>query len=445
MITKVLWYLGKTRKYLKAVHLMNTMVKRNRNYLSDIDNSGEMVVAVDMGTSKIAVLVGKVDATGNFRIIEQISCPSSGIRRGEISDMSAAADAVKKAVLEAEKRAHCKKIRKVIVGIASTRMKSMNNNGMVSITGDTVTARDISRVIEITKTSIRIPEQYTILHAIPKEFRIDEQRKVIDPCGMYGVRLDMDMHIVACSDCVIRNVESCIRESGFVVEDMVLKSIASSESVLTKDKKSHGVCVIDIGGGTTEFTIFHNDFIEYTGIIEQGGDDVTREISAIFSISTRAAEEIKIKHGRLVSENIADEHYLDVMGFENEEKRISSKNLTKVIESEYTQIFEGVFRIIQERRDLSELWAGIVLTGGGAQIGGIVDFMSGILASPMPISIGKDNNIAEQYDSDFSVCQGIMLLRKQKLQKPHQGRTYTVLSKLWSGFVEMIIKPILKK
>ncbi|HRF88141.1 MAG TPA: cell division protein FtsA, partial [Pseudomonadales bacterium] len=252
------------------------------------------VVALDIGTSKVVALVGEVNADGQLEIVGIGSHKSTGLRKGVVVDIESTVQSIQRAVEEAELMAGFQ-IHSVYAGIAGSHIRSLNSHGVVGIRDREVQQADVERVIEAAQ-AVAIPADQKVLHILPQEYIIDSQEGVREPIGMSGVRLEAKVHLVTCAVNAAQNVEKCIRRCGLEVEDIVLEQLASSYSVLTEDEKELGVCLVDIGGGTTDIAVFTEGSIKHTAVIPIAGDQVTNDIAMALRTSTQSAEEIKVKY-----------------------------------------------------------------------------------------------------------------------------------------------------
>ena len=256
-------------------------------------SDNKMIVGLDIGTSKVVAIVGAITPEGQLEIVGIGSHRSNGLKKGVVVNIESTVLSIQRAIEEAELMAGCQ-IHSVYAGIAGSHIRSLNSHGIVAIRDREVFAQDLERVIDAAQ-AVAIPADQKILHILPQEFLIDDQDGVKEPLGMSGVRLEAKVHLVTCAVNAAQNIEKCIRRCGLEVEDIILEQLASSYSVLTDDEKELGVCVVDIGGGTTDIAIFKDGAIRHTGVIPIAGDQVTNDIAMALRTPTPNAEEIKIK------------------------------------------------------------------------------------------------------------------------------------------------------
>ena len=242
------------------------------------DKKGKVIVGLDIGTTKIVALAGEISETGELHVVGMGSHPSLGMKKGVVVDIEATVESIRSAVAAVEKEIGYK-IDSVYAGIAGSHIKSMDSSGVVSVRDGEVTRADVDRVIDSARAAVAIPPDERILHTVPKEYTINSQNGVKEPLGMSGTRLEANVHLVTCAANARENIEKCIRRCDLKIEQLVLEQLASSEAVLTRDEKELGVCLVDIGGGTTDIAIFTQDALQHTGVIPVAGDQVTSDIA----------------------------------------------------------------------------------------------------------------------------------------------------------------------
>ncbi|MBA3731957.1 MAG: cell division protein FtsA, partial [Gammaproteobacteria bacterium] len=253
-----------------------------------------MIVGLDIGTSKVVAIVGEVTDAGQIEIIGIGQHPSRGMKKGVVVNIESTVQSIQRAVEEAELMAGCE-IHSVYAGIAGSHVKSLNSHGIVAIKDREVTASDVDRVIDAAR-AVAIPADQRVLHILPQEFVIDQQEGIREPIGMSGVRLEAKVHLVTGSVSAAQNIIKCVRRCGLEVDDIILEQLASSYAVLTEDEKELGVCLVDIGGGTTDVAVFTEGAIRHTSVIPLAGDQVTNDIAVALRTPTQYAEEIKVKY-----------------------------------------------------------------------------------------------------------------------------------------------------
>ena len=351
--------------------------------------NGNYIVALDIGTSKVVCLIGSISDSHSIEIVAMGSYPSSGLKKGVVVNIDATTDAIQKSIEQA-KNSFEGKIKNVFVGIAGNHIKSLNSHGIVGIKDKEVTQLDIEKVIDAAQ-AVAIPSDQRVLHVLPQEFVIDDQDAIREPLGMSGVRLESHVHLVTCANNAIQNIEKCVKRCGIGIDGFVLEQLASSYSILSNDEKELGVCIVDIGGGTTDIAIFNNGSICFTGVIPIAGDEVTSDIAVALRTPTPQAEELKQKFGCAVSEFTKEADSIEVAGVGGRPPReLSRKVLSEIIEPRYVELFELVLAEIQRNGFENKIPAGIVLTGGTSRMEGVAELAESIFKTT--VRIGIPNN-----------------------------------------------------
>jgi cell division protein FtsA len=348
-----------------------------------------LIVGLDIGTSKVNALVGEVKPDG-IEIIGLGNYPSFGLKRGVVVNIDATVDSIQRAVGEAEAMAGYP-VRSVYTGIAGNHIRSLTSHGVVPIQNQEVTYADVDRVIEAAR-AVAIPADQKILHILPQEFIIDSQEGIREPIGMSGVRLEAKVHMVTGAVSAAQNIIKCIQRCGLEVSEIILEQLASSQSVLAEDEKELGVCLIDIGGGTTDIVIFTEGAIRFTSVIPIAGDQVTNDIAVALRTPTQSAEQIKRKYACALTDLASQEELVEVMGVGDRRGRtLSRRALAEVVEPRYEELFHLV-KIELHRSGFEEfLAAGIVLTGGASNVSGCVELAEKIFK--LPVRLGSPQNI----------------------------------------------------
>ncbi|MFZ2724640.1 MAG: cell division protein FtsA [Methylococcaceae bacterium] len=349
-----------------------------------------LIVGLDIGTSKVAAIIGELGSDGVIEIIGIGLSPSRGLKKGVVVNLEATVQSIQRAVEEAELMAGCQ-IQSVFAGIAGSHIKSLNSHGIVAIKDKEVTLHDIDRVIDSAR-AVAIPADQKILHILPQEFIIDSQGGIKDPIGMSGTRLEAKVHIVTGSVSAAQNIIKCIRRCDLEVDDIVLEQLASCSAVLTDDEKELGVCLLDIGGGTTDIAVFVEGAIKHTAVIPVAGDQVTNDIAVALRTPTINAEEIKRKHASaLVS--LADEQTLiDIPSIgERLAHQISERDLAEIVEARYEELLILVQSELRRSGYEHQCVAGLVLTGGSSKVKGLVELAEEIFQ--MPTRIGSPQHV----------------------------------------------------
>ncbi|MFZ5509337.1 MAG: cell division protein FtsA, partial [Pseudomonadota bacterium] len=291
--------------------------------------SKDLIVGLDIGTSKIVALVAELAPEGRLEILGLGSQESKGLKKGVVVNIEATVNAISRVIQEVELMADCK-VKEVYTGIAGSHIKSFNSNGMVAIKDKEVSPMDVERVIE-TARAMPIPSDQQILHILTQEFIVDGQDGVREPMGMSGVRLEVKVHIVTGAVSAAQNIVKCVRRCGLEVVDLVLQPLASSYAVLTEDEKELGVCLVDIGGGTTDIAVFTQGAIRHTAVIPIAGDQITNDIAMALRTPTQDAEEVKIRHGVALQQLADPAEMVEVPGIgERAPRRLSRQALADV-------------------------------------------------------------------------------------------------------------------
>ena len=349
-----------------------------------------MIVGLDIGTSKVVCIVGDVSPEGDVEIVGIGSHASRGLKKGVVVNIESTVQSIQRAVEEAELMAGCQ-IHSVYAGIAGSHIRSLNSHGIVAIRDREVFKPDIDRVIDAAQ-AVAIPADQKILHILPQEYVIDNQEGVKEPLGMSGVRLEAKVHLVTCAVNAAQNIEKCIRKCGLEVEDIILEQLASGYAVLTEDEKELGVCIVDIGGGTSDIAVFTEGAIRHTAVIPIAGDQVTNDIAMALRTPTANAEEIKIKYACALASLAGENETIKVPSVgERKDRDLSRQALAEVVEPRYDELFTLVQAELRRSGYEDLVAAGIVLTGGTSKMEGVVELAEEIFH--MPVSIGKPTNV----------------------------------------------------
>lgn len=358
-------------------------------------NGSKMIVGLDIGTSKIVAIVGEISPEGDLSVIGLGSHKSTGLKKGVVVNIDSTVQAIQRAIEEAELMAGCQ-IHSVFAGIAGSHIRSLNSHGIVAIKDKEVLNQDLERVIDAAQ-AVAIPADQKILHILPQEYLIDEQDGVKDPLGMSGVRLEAKVHLVTCAINAAQNIEKCIRRCNLEVEDIILEQLASSYAVLTEDEKELGVCMVDIGGGTTDIAIFTEGAIRHTGVIPIAGDQVTNDIAMALRTPTQYAEAIKIKYACALAKLTNPDEMIQVPSVGDRAPRsLSRQSLAEVVEPRYDELFTLVQAELRRSGFESLIPAGIVLTGGTSKMEGVIELAEEIF--DMPVRLGIPQNVRGMRD-----------------------------------------------
>ena len=351
-------------------------------------DENKLIVGLDIGTSKVLAIVGEINDVGEVEIIGYGHHPATGMRKGVVANIEETVTAIQRAVEEAELMAGCQ-IYSVYAGIAGAHINSFNSHGVVAVRDSEVDDSDVDRVIESAK-AVAIPNDQTILHVLPQEYIIDGQEGIRHPIGMNGIRLEANLHMVTASVSSEKNIEKCIRRCGLEVDDIILEQLASCESVLTNDEKELGVCLVDIGGGTSDIAVYAEGAIRHTAVIPVAGDQITNDIAIALRTPTAAAEELKKKYGCALRQLAAVEESIEVESVgDRAPRKLSKQTLAEVIEPRIEELFE-LIRVDLRRNGFEHLIrSGIVLTGGSSKMEGMIELAEEIFHVPVRLGMPK--------------------------------------------------------
>lgn len=354
-----------------------------------------LIVGLDIGTSKIEAIVGEVNEDDVIEIIGIGSAPSHGLKKGVVVNIESTVQSIQRAVEEAELMAGCE-IHSVYTGIAGSHIKSYNSTGVVAIRVNEVSPGDVDRVIDAAR-AIAIPADQKILHVLPQEYIIDGQEGIRDPIGMSGVRLEARVHLVTGAVSAAQNIVKCVERCGLRVDDIILEQLASSYAVLTEDEKDLGVCLVDIGGGTTDIAVFANGAIQHSAVIPISGDQVTNDIAVGLRTPTQYAEDLKIKYACALRQLADPGETIEVPGVgDRPARRLSRQTLASVVEPRYEELLQLVQAELRRSGTEELIAAGVVLTGGSARMEGVVDLAEEVFH--MPVRLGMPHSVSGLID-----------------------------------------------
>jgi cell division protein FtsA len=384
-----------------------------------------LIVALDVGTSKIVAVVAEINPEGTaYEIIGFGQVPSKGLRRGVVVDIELAVQSIQRVLEEAELMANVK-IREVITGIAGSHVRSKNSHGMVAIQNKEVTQGDVERVLE-TARAVNIPNDEQVLHVLTQEYIIDGQEDVREPVGMSGLRMEVRVHIITGSVSATQNIMRCIRRCGLEVSDLILQPLASARSVVTQDEKDLGVCLVDIGGGTTDIAVFVKGAIRHTAVIPLGGDQITGDIAMALRTPLAAAEEIKIQQGCALRQLVEGDQKVAVPGVgERGMRQMARQTLVEVIEPRVEEMFSLVLTELRTSRQLDLIPSGVVLTGGSSALEGMLEL--GEESFHVPVRLGVPFYRGPLADvvrkPQFATVMGLLAFGFEEHQKAQGGRS----------------------
>ncbi|MEX0958264.1 MAG: cell division protein FtsA [Burkholderiales bacterium] len=393
-----------------------------------------LLVGLDIGTSKIAAIVAEIKPEGGFEIIGMGSSPSRGLKKGVVVNIESTVNAIQRALEEAELMADCK-IREVWTGIAGSHIKSFNSHGMVAIKDREVGQPDVDRVVETAK-AIPIPTDQQILHVLNQEFVIDGQEDVREPLGMSGVRLEVKVHIVTGAVSAAQNIVKCVRRCGLEVNDLILQPLASATAVLSEDEKDLGVCIVDIGGGTSDIAVFTQGAIRHTAVIPIAGDQITNDIAMALRTPTKEAEEIKRRHGCALRELADPQEMIEVPGVgDRASRKLSRQTLAEVIEPRAEELYSLVQAELRRSGFEELLSSGVVITGGSAAMQGMVELGEEVFHMPVRLGLPTYAGGLSEVVRNPRYATGVGLLISGYYQHQRQQ-----IAKMQSGSVKHVFE-----
>jgi len=388
--------------------------------------SKDIIVGLDVGTSKVVVAVAEFNPEGQFRVIGLGQSASEGLRRGVVVNIEATVQSIRRALEEAELMAGCR-IGEVYTGIAGSHIRSVNSSGMVPIKDREVSAADVARVIE-TARAVNIPTDQQVLHVLTQEFIVDGQEDIREPIGMSGVRLEVKVHIVTGAVSAAQNIVKCVRRCGLEVQDLVLQPLASSMSVLTGDEKELGVALVDIGGGTTDIAIFTGGAIRHTAVIPIAGDQITNDIAMALRTPIPDAEQIKQRYG-VAKEVLADPNdRIEIPGVGDRAPRLLSRqSLAAVIEPRVEELFTLAHKVIRDSGYEEMLSSGVVLTGGTALLPGVGELAEDVFLKPARVGWpGYQGPLADVIRNPrFATVVGLLIEAQSQRQRGRRAAAQT--------------------
>jgi len=344
-----------------------------------------LVVGLDVGTSKIVAIVGESQPDGSVEVIGLGSHPSTGLRRGVVVDMASTEQAIQRAVEEAELMAGCE-IHSVYAGISGSHIRSLNSDGTVAIKDKEVSEGDVERVLDAAR-AVPVAADQKVLHVLPQEYVIDNQDGIRQPIGMAGVRLEAHVHVVTAALSATQNITKCVARCGLTVDELIMQPLAASYAVLTDDEKDLGVCLVDIGAGTTDIAVFTDGAIRHTACIPIAGDQVTNDIAVALRTPTQHAEDIKIKYACALQQLARSDESIQVPSVgDRTSRQLARATLAHVVESRYRELFSLIQSELRRSGFENMVAAGLVLTGGASRIDGAEDLAEEIFHMPVRLA-----------------------------------------------------------
>jgi len=378
-----------------------------------------LIVGLDIGTSKVVAVVAELAPDGRMELIGMGSHESRGLKKGVVVNIESTVNAIQRALEEAELMADCK-ILTVFTGIAGSHIRSFNSTGMVAIKErNEVTALDVDRAIE-TARAMPIPTDQQVLHILTQEFIVDGQDGVKEPIGMSGVRLEVKTHIVTGAVSAAQNIVKCVRRCGLEVSDLILQPLASSLAVLTDDEKELGVCLVDIGGGTTDIAVFREGAIRHTAVVPIAGDQITNDIAMALRTPTGDAEDLKIRHGCALRQLAEPAQMIEVPGVgDRPPRQLSKQTLAEVIEPRVEELYSLVQKVLRDSGYEELLSSGIVLTGGSAVMQGMVELGEEIFHMPVRLGVPRyEGGLSDVVRNPrYATVVGLLLEGRTQMQR----------------------------
>jgi cell division protein FtsA len=391
-----------------------------------------LIVGLDIGTSKVVAIVGELGEDDSLEVIGIGSHPSRGLKKGVVVNIESTVQSIQRAVEEAELMAGCE-IHAVYAGIAGSHVRSLNSHGIVAIRDKEVTGGDVERVIDAAR-AVAIPADQKILHILPQEFIIDNQEGIREPIGMSGVRLEAKVHMVTGAESAAQNIVKCVQRCGLEVDDIVLEQLASAYAVLTEDERELGVCLVDIGGGTTDMAVFSGGAIRHTAVIPIAGDQVTNDIAVSMRTPTQYAEDIKIKYACALSQLANPDETIEVPSVgDRPPRRLARQTLAEIVEPRYEELF-CLIRDELRRSGFEEMIAaGIVLTGGSSKMEGAVELAEEVFHMPVRLGVPQYvHGLADVVRNPIHATGvGLLLYGRANLHKAAEAEASVSIATLW--------------
>lgn len=415
-----MYYIDNDCEYLLFFHLRTFMKEK-------------IITGLDIGSTSVRVVVGRRSLEEDLRVIGVAEVPSRGVNRGSITSIEEAAESISACIEKAERIVGLP-IESVWVGTSGTHITSQESKGVVAVSkiNGEINEEDVGRAIEAAR-AIATPPNYEILHVIPKNFSIDEQRGIKDPIGMTGIRLEVDTQIIQGLSANIKNLQKCVHQVGLEIEDLVLSILATAEAVLTNRQKELGVAVADIGGSTTSLAVFEEGDVLHTAVLPIGSEHITSDIAIGLRTSIDLAEKIKLDIGSASPKEINKKEEIDLAELGGEEGLVSKKYIAEIIEARAEEIFERINRELRKIDRSGLLPVGIILTGGGAKLPGIIEVAKRKLKLPAALGypVKLTSVIDKIHDLSFSTALGLVLWGDQ-LQENHGGYLGKTVARLGS-------------
>lgn len=398
-------------------------------------NDRNLIVGLDIGTAKIAAVVGEITPDQGISIVGVGQHDSQGMDKGGVNDLNLVIESVQRAVNEAELMADCR-ISSVYLAISGKHISCQNESGMVPVNDSEVTADDVDNVIHAAK-AVPMAAERKMLHVLPQEFSVDMQEGIKSPVGMSGVRMEAKVHIITCANDMAKNIVKCVERCDLRDDQLIFGALASSYSVLTDDEKELGVCVVDMGAGTLDIAIYANGAIRHTAVLPIAGNQVTNDIAKIFRTPISQAEEIKVKYGAAYRNLASQEESIEVPSVGGRPSRSMSRHtLAEVIEPRYQEIFELILDEIRKSGLEDQIAAGIVLTGGTSKMTGAVEYAEQVFQMPVRVGtpVGVKGLTEYVQDPSYATAVGLLLYGMEKQQSHEEEKPNNWWQRMTSWF-----------
>ena len=382
-----------------------------------------LIIGLDIGTTKVVALVADLQPDGRLEILGMGGHESKGLKKGVVVNIEETVSAIQRALEEAELMADCK-IASAYTGIAGSHIRSFNSTGMVAVKDREVSALDVDRALE-TARAVNIPTDQQILHVLRQEFIIDGQEDVREPIGMSGVRLEVKVHIVTGAVSAAQNIVKCVRRCGLEVNDLILQPLASARAVLSDDERELGVCLIDIGGGTTDLAVFTQGAIRHTAVVPIAGSQITSDIAMALRTPIAEAETLKVRHGVALRQLADANEMIEVPGIGDRAPRtLSRQTLAEVIEPRVEELYQMVQKVLRDSGNEQLLSSGVVLTGGSSVMQGMVELGEEIFHMPVRLGVPRyAGGLADVVRSPrYATAVGLLLEGVVQVQQGRMSR-----------------------
>lgn len=394
-----------------------------------------MIVSLDVGTSKVAALIGEILPDGELSLVGVGMTPSRGMDKGGVNDLNLVVQSIQRAVNEAELMADCR-ASTVYLNISGRHISCQNEDGMVPLSNTEVTQEDVENVIHTAQT-VPMAQERRILHVLPQEFVIDSQESISSPIGMSGVRMEARVHMITCANDMAKNIIKAVERCNLQVENLVFSALSSAHSVLTEDEKELGVALVDMGGGTIDICLYSGGVLRHTAVIPVGGNQVTSDIAKIFRTPLGNAEEIKVQYACAVRQMVSTEDTIEVPSVGGRASRIMSRHtLAEVVEPRYSELFELVRDELDRSGFYEHISAGVVLTGGASKVEGAVEFAEQVFQMPVRLGapLGVKGLIDYVNDPIYATAVGLLKFGQIKVAEQLRERSRQQETRIWQRF-----------